>query len=111
MSTQLQLINIIIIIIISSSSSSSSSSSKWCLMEALFIGLNLFSFLSMRKVYSANIDLSAGESEFVTMLYVKLNQEDVWRSGVTAPRIISISTRYKWVVSFPQLRPYVVPNS
>jgi len=49
----------------------------------------------MREVYSANIDLGTSEGEFVTMLYVALNQEDLWRSGVTIPRIINVSTRYK----------------
>jgi hypothetical protein len=49
----------------------------------------------MRKVYFANIDLGTSEGEIVTMLYVALNQEDVWRVGVTAPRIINVSTRYK----------------
>jgi len=44
----------------------------------------------MRNVYSAK-----SESEFVTLLYVTLNQEEVWRSGVTTPRIINVSTRYK----------------
>jgi hypothetical protein len=49
----------------------------------------------MLKVYSANIDLGTSEGEFVTMLYVALNQEDVWRSGVTTPRIINVSSGYK----------------
>jgi hypothetical protein len=39
--------------------------------------LNLVSFLSMRKFYRANIELSKSEGEFVTMLYEALNQEDV----------------------------------
>jgi len=49
----------------------------------------------MRKVYSANTDLGTSESEFVTMLYVALKQEDLWWNGVTTPRIINVSTRYR----------------